>query len=1520
MGDFLLFCKQLAEGTGKQKRLAWKSLVDEGGLWRGCLEALRQPSSIDLLSRSYEYLQRSWDRSPIVQARWGDAGAVEQLIAAMGRIVAAAAAAAHARFAPDDPAGLERWALRSLEESSEFRRPEGTRSSELGNPLLPTRNSELRTRNSEPETRNSADEETRLRCCFQSLAGRLPHPTPALASAQDVGLSLLQATFGKTARSTPLPRLRVPVLLARGDEGFLAWLWLERRSGGFGQFFQAPAALLDPVQPDLRQAVEASWRHATLRHPVPPTALSHEDVRWWLTDLPRTPDGRVVPVQGASIQGAAVVGLLLLLQGQPYDITCAVSATVSEDGSLHPVDGIEGSTTADSPKLTAALSLRPRNGPATVVVSPGNRLPEAAQARWEAQDLRIAVAETVDEALPLASGLVAGVCRLLEGEVRWVLEDAGRATGRELRDWAALDRLFVPVRVGRGARGAVSPVTPVPPRDRTGVDHDHDHDYDHEGNAPFPCHPVTLPPPHPLTPSPLHPVAPAEWQALRDDLKRAVVLGDPGCGKTTLLWHEAGRRNQEALTRVRAQTGPVQHLSFAAFVRAAELAEDLTTSLQFRVPPPRGHPEFRVREPASPNSELGTQNSELRTRHPDADTLPEALAARLEARHRLDGQTLALLREKLRNGDCLIVIDALDEVPSGEPHRMRSRLDTALTEFARAFPARLLVSSRWAGYTHSPPSLPVEDELELLPLDGRQIQETVDRWLADDERSGRDVWRHLWSQERIRAILSSPLLLRLACQAVRAAQRDGRSLPRWERRTELYETFLSHAFQEWSRRADPRPDREQCIAFRRFAADLAEALWRRDARRSLWTPAEIGDAIAGARAPYPALNDPASSGGGRRPLLEDLCAAGILSPAGPDGPSAPLTFPHRTFGEYLAACALADRLESGAGLGRMKAEGVPKDEGGRMKDEEDRIHPSSFRLHPSETWTYIDRKAWDPDWETVLLFLAGRLRDPLPLLERLRGARSAERGAGGAERPGIGTPCAPAKRAPGAKRPAPNPPGDDLFHHRLALAGQCLPEIAPEIRRTQATAIDGITSEAFHAWWDLRLENPEAAALNRISHALPALGQAGGRVHGLPLSEWLCRRLRDADPKVSEAAAEGVAAVGRGGAAPAVLHCLAELLARGAERLASERQSVRASEREVGSHAPTLPPGWKAALQAVMGMGSAAAEPVILERLADLARDEERWREAALAIRCMGSAAATPELLLQLTFLLGDEEAGVRQAAARTLAGLGSAGAKPAILDLLPQLLRDRHLTVRQAAMEAVIGLGQAAKTGEILVALAELLSHEDAALRQAAAEALGSFGSRPTAQSLTQLASLLDLPGSMGSAMWSATACCRGPATAESATGYSGTPRRQQDPQAGTPALHNEPRQQAVALQNEELAELLKHPVPGLRQAAAAMLAGMDRVPAAPGVLAGLTAMLGDDDPVMRGAAALAAGALGAGITGEIVAGLLDLLHGEDLPARRAAADACARLMAGGVRIFRGPAGAWQALDALELAEQRSG
>jgi hypothetical protein len=176
---------------------------------------------------------------------------------------------------------------------------------------------------------------------------------------------------------------------------------------------------------------------------------------------------------------------------------------------------------------------------------------------------------------------------------------------------------------------------------------------------------------------------------------------------------------------------------------------------------------------------------------------------------------------------------------------------------------------------------------------------------------------------------------------------------------------------------------------------------------------------------------------------------------------------------------------------------------------------------------------------------------------------------------------------------------DDVFRHRLALAAQGLAEIYEGRRTLCQSGIDRITEQAFLAWWEHRRQQT-SAAVEHLYEALPALAQVNGRVQETTLLDWISQRLHDPDDGVRSAAAQAVGGMGSVAATP-------EFLARLAELLRDPNDDVRS-----------------AAAWAVGGVGGAAATPEFLARLAELLRDPNKYvrSAAAWAVEGVGGAAA----------------------------------------------------------------------------------------------------------------------------------------------------------------------------------------------------------------------------------------------------------------------------------------------------------
>jgi hypothetical protein len=454
-----------------------------------------------------------------------------------------------------------------------------------------------------------------------------------------------------------------------------------------------------------------------------------------------------------------------------------------------------------------------------------------------------------------------------------------------------------------------------------------------------------------------------EWDRdVRDKLRRGVIVGDPGLGKTWLLKWEAGRCATEARRRLH-ETGDLTGVTLPVYVRLTEVAEALATL------------EARKGAADSPRPLL-------------ADAVIEAVGAVTPSG--LSDQMREVFREPLGTEHVLLLLDAFDEVP----HALRPRLLSALGVWMQNNPqARVLFSSRAVGYQQPwpiPERSEAEREMELLPFADPQMVAFVEAFFAGDAAAGGEVTNLLRRAPQVRGMAQIPLLLGFICalylkerKKPKDKQRDFSRL----RRTDLYGEVLRRLLSgEWRAASDETlkddvlSDTEvdeklellEPVAFRLFLAGKEQFKTRdiREALHAAYLERVPGQGLAPAEL--------------TSQIVKWCEQDGVLVKAGA-GEEAPYLFLHLTFQEYLTACHLARRINPD----RWDV-AVPVDASGRTVSARD----------------FVDRKAWLPSWQEVIVLLAGNLEDSVPLLELLS-----------------------------------NDEKDDIFRHRLALAALCLPEI-----------------------------------------------------------------------------------------------------------------------------------------------------------------------------------------------------------------------------------------------------------------------------------------------------------------------------------------------------------------------------------------------------------------------------------------------------------------------------------------------
>jgi len=228
-----------------------------------------------------------------------------------------------------------------------------------------------------------------------------------------------------------------------------------------------------------------------------------------------------------------------------------------------------------------------------------------------------------------------------------------------------------------------------------------------------------------------------DWQEAKQKHQRIMVLADPGMGKSTLLRMEAGiTAQQERQTLQNDQTTIVQTV-LPLFLRLSELAkrpEELIEAIPLLIQ--RDYP----------------------------NTAP---------------QLLSFLTEKLKAGKCLLLLDALDEVPKGERNRLdlQEKLDRFLAK--GNYPCSVICTSRIVGYDGN--FLAEGQEVEIVPFREPQIEQYVTTWftnaaghLSNESVSAAQLMRELRNKPQVRGLVQNPLLLSLICSLY---QEKGLTLP-----------------------------------------------------------------------------------------------------------------------------------------------------------------------------------------------------------------------------------------------------------------------------------------------------------------------------------------------------------------------------------------------------------------------------------------------------------------------------------------------------------------------------------------------------------------------------------------------------------------------------------------------------------------------------------------------------------------------------------------------------------------------
>ena len=543
-------------------------------------------------------------------------------------------------------------------------------------------------------------------------------------------------------------------------------------------------------------------------------------------------------------------------------------------------------------------------------------------------------------------------------------------------------------------------------------------------------------------------------------VRRGVILGDPGFGKSWLLRSEAIHYARRARAEIQAGKTPT---TLPIRITLTDLAHEFHSIPEGDIP--------RALAEAVYNHTLGGQ-------------LPRSFKGDL---HRAIAEQANRL--SLKDADPLGVVlflDSLDEVPPGATQYLEPLW--SWLNVHRGVPA--WVTSRAVGYSGLPgwaltttdPSNPNADdhddvEVELCAFTRGQQDEFITNWFNNIEQplarsQGQSLRDAIDRSPQLQGMAQVPLLLTFLCLLAEANEVDWTTLTR----AGLYHDVIQRMMRNELTRRLYRPFG---LDGKREVDEGVEADWVTNAVAQLDAPAfslftcgkEVFNPMQ-ARSPFQpsghqvdihhqgldvAKFPTEELGFGRvRERGGGTAYVGHLRPdelplivpvSGPawndhngewEGSSESGTslfrFIHRTFHEYLAGGFLAGLVNSGRQSDEERSPGwdakiyawqeILDDDGLPKKPEDGAPHTDAWRLVHVPVWQFVAKKAWDPRYKQPLLFLAGQLRHPNDKAELLDIVAFEQGG------------TVDGQEVVGEK--------DDLFRHRLALAAQMVPEIVPE--------------------------------------------------------------------------------------------------------------------------------------------------------------------------------------------------------------------------------------------------------------------------------------------------------------------------------------------------------------------------------------------------------------------------------------------------------------------------------------------
>jgi len=716
---------------------------------------------------------------------------------------------------------------------------------------------------------------------------------------------------------------------------------------------------------------------------------------------------------------------------------------------------------------------------------------------------------------------------------------------------------------------------------------------------------------------------------------RVVILGDPGSGKTTLLRYLA-LKHADALWHGRTEVGTELGIArFPILVRIAEYAED------------------------------GNWKKK---------SLSEFLADSYML-HDCPRNGLAdLLQTELEKGNCLVLLDGLDEIVSADE---RLGVVKQIEDFMRHHIGkanRFVITSRKAGYRSAPLAEPFA-HYAVQEMDETQMRRFLVRWcqavedaqtpeLSVQERRNvakreiESIMRAVQASPGVRRLAANPLLLR----TLALIHRTGAQLP--QKRIELYKLAADTLARTW-RPAQGVP--ESALVKEEYLTPLLSML-------AYWLHVNKPTGIATEREVYEVLgkewarlNDmhwdeddpnPKITAEVRKFLAAVREHTGLFVERAPRR----YGFMHLTFEEYYVARHLIARSKTRAKLIRQ-------------------------HLH-------------QPRWEEPILLSLGfvGLEYPAEASELVETAILAE----GEEADELG--FTPSQY-------------EGLLGRDYLFALRCLGDNIPVRPKLMKRLIERLANELLYSTDSARFQRYNQTLRERLAYVG---GSAGANVL-LPL---LVAALHNADADVRSNAALSLGKLGQ--ASPDVIAALVTALhdadgilcSIAARSLAHLGQASPEATAALFTALHNADADIRSSATESLGYLGQASPEVIAALLTTLHDADARVRStAAESLGHLGQLS--PEAIAALLTALHDPEAYVRITAAASLGHLGQLS--PEAIAALIAALHDPNAYVRFSAAESLGHLGQLSP--EAIAALLTALHDADAYVRSAAAESLGHLG-----------------------------------------------------------------------------------------------------------------------------------------------------------------------------------------------------